>query len=63
MVVGWERLVRFFLDDASQRRYSQAHYRGLLCAESGSSVLSLKSAQEVFLLPVRRAYVRFLFSD
>jgi len=45
-----------------QRRYSQAHYRGLLCTESGSSVLSLKTAQEAFLLPIGRAHVRFFFS-
>ncbi len=51
------------LDDASQRRYSQAHYRGFLCAESGSRVLSLKTAQEAFLLPFRLGHVRFLFSD
>ncbi len=55
--IGGEILLNEFngqilLDDASQRRYSQAHYRGLLCAESGSSVLSLKTAQEAFLLPV-----------
>ncbi len=39
------------LDDTTQHRYSQAHYRGSLYIASSMSMLSLYTTREAFVFP------------